>query len=60
MPTRPVNTYSHLGREGAIGDLAIHGRAGQARAGEDSLEADDSFGVGHGTLFHSLTVIGSP
>ena len=60
MPTRSVNTYSHLGREGAVGDLAIHGRAGKARAGEDSLEPDDFFGVGHGTFFHFLTVSGSP
>ena len=41
-------------------DLVFAGRGGKARTGEDSLEADDFFGVRHGTLFHSLTVIGSP
>lgn len=49
-----------LAREGALGDLAVHGGAGQPSAGKYGFKADNSFEVGHGTCFHSLAVIGSP
>ena len=41
MPARPMNTDPDLGWEGPIRDLAIDGRAGQAGAIEDGLEAED-------------------
>lgn len=49
-----------LAREGALGDLAVHGGAGQPGAGQYGFKADNSFEVGHGMFFHSLAVIGNP
>jgi hypothetical protein len=46
--------------ESALGDLAIHGLAGQPGAGQYGFQADDSFKVRHGICFHSLTVVGTP
>ena len=59
-PASAMNADPDLTWEGAFGDLAIHGRAGKASAGKHGFKADNSFWVGHGTHFHSLTVIGSP
>ena len=55
-----MNADFQLAREGAFGDLAVHGRAGQPGAGEYGFKADNSFEVGHGMYFHSLAVIGTP
>ena len=59
-PASAMDADPDLTREGALGDLAIHGRSGEASAGKHGFEADNSFWVGHGMHFHSLTVIGSP
>ena len=59
-PASAMNADPDLTREGALGDLAIHCGSGEASAGEHGFQSDNSFGVGHGTHFHSLTVIGSP
>ena len=59
-PASAMNADPDLTREGAFGDLAIHGRSGKPGAGQYGFEADNSFGVGHGMHFHFLTVIGSP
>lgn len=47
-PARAVDGDAELGRERALGDLAVEGRAGQAGPGKDGAEADDAVGVGHG------------
>lgn len=49
-----------LARKGALGDLAVHGGAGQPGAGQYGLKANNSFEVGHGMFFHSLVVTGTP
>ena len=49
-----------LAREGALGDLAVHGGAGQPGSGQNGFKADNSFEVGHGMFFHSLADIGTP
>ncbi len=59
-PTRTVNADLHLRRESSLGDLAIHGGAGQASSGENGFQTDYSFEVRHGTCFHSLTVTDTP
>ena len=59
-PACAMNADLYLGGERPFGDLAIHGRAGQAGPGENGLQADDLVGVGHGTCFHSLAFIGCP
>jgi len=55
-----MNADFQLAGESAFGDLAVHGGAGQPRAGEYGFKADNSFELGHGMLFHSLAVIGTP
>lgn len=55
-----MNADFQLAREGAFGDLAIHGGAGQPGAGQYGFKADNSFEVGHGMFFHPLAVIGTP
>lgn len=55
-----MNADFQLAREGAFGDLAIHGGAGQPSSGQYGFKADNSFEVGHGLFFHSLAVIGIP
>lgn len=40
MPASPVVADLELSREGAFGDLAIDGGAGQASPGEDGFQAD--------------------
>jgi hypothetical protein len=49
VPTSSMNADANLRRESAIGDLAIYSRAGQPGPGEDGFQADDAFGVGHGS-----------
>lgn len=46
-PARAIGAYRHLRREGAFLDLAIDGRAGQARAVKDGLKPDDAVWFGH-------------
>lgn len=55
-----MNADFQLARKGALGDLAVHGGARQPGAGQYGFKADNSFEVGHGMLFHSLAVIGTP
>ncbi len=55
-----MNADFQLAREGALGDLAVHGGAGQPGASQYGFKADNSFKVGHGTCFHSLAVVGTP
>ena len=55
-----MNADFQLAWEGAFGDLAVHGGAGQPGAGQYGFKADNSFEVGHGMFFHSLAVAGSP
>ena len=50
IPSGAVDADPDLRRERALGDLAIHGRAGQAGPGEDGSAADDAIGFGHGGL----------
>ena len=56
MPTRTVDADPDLGRKCPLGDLAIERGAGKAGAVENGLEADDLFGIRHGTCFHKLAV----
>lgn len=58
MPTRAMDADPHLRREGALGYLAIDGGAGQARAVEHGLQADDAFGAGHWVF--SLSYLPAP
>lgn len=55
-----MNADFQLAREGAFGDLAIHGGAGQPSASQYGFKADNSFEFGHGMFFHSLAVVGTP
>jgi hypothetical protein len=48
MPSRAVDADPDLGREGALGDLAVESGSRQARAGEHGFEADDALWRGHG------------
>lgn len=49
-PSRPVHADLDLSREGAFGDLAVDGRAGQAGPREDGPEANDTIRFRHGRL----------
>src|SRR3546814_4551576 len=51
MPSRSVNADANLRRERALGDLAVEGRARKPGARKDGGEADDLFGIEHGTCF---------
>src|SRR5690606_36722206 len=60
MPPGAVDADLHLARESAFGDLAVDGRARQAGTGEHRLEADNSFGSGHGGYRQHLVVDDAP
>ena len=47
-PTGSVDADSDLGGERSLSDLSIDGGAGQARPGEDGIQADDTVWCGHG------------
>ena len=54
-PSRSIDTDFHLARKCALSDLAVKGRAAQARAVEDRLEAEDAVRVHvHGGVSDSL------
>lgn len=48
MPAGSVGADLELSREGAFGDLAVDGGAGQSGPGEDSFQADDTVWLAHG------------
>src|SRR3546814_1329929 len=60
MPARSVNADANLRRERALGDLAVEGRARKPGARKDGGEADDLFGIEHGTCFLCLTASDAP
>src|SRR5450631_2414021 len=47
MPASPVGADFELGRERALGDLAIDGGSGQPGPGKDSFQTDDTVGFAH-------------
>jgi hypothetical protein len=47
-PAGTVDADLELGRERALGDLAVEGGPGEAGSGEDGLEADDTVWLVHG------------
>lgn len=55
-----MNADFDLVGKSSLGDLAIHGGAGQPSAGQYGFQADDSFKVRHGIFFHWLTVVDTP
>src|SRR5689334_20087206 len=48
MPAGPVGANFELGRERAVGDLAVDGRPGQPGPGENGFQADDTIWFSHG------------
>src|SRR5450631_639994 len=48
MPPSPGGAEFELGRESALGNLAVDGGSGQPGPGKDGFEADDTVWLTHG------------
>ena len=48
MPAGPVGAYFELGRERALGNLAVDGGSGQPGPGKNGSQADDTVWFAHG------------
>src|SRR3546814_824679 len=60
MPPGTVDAELLLPRKGALGDLAVNGRARQSGAILDGLHTDNSFGSGHRDYLQHLLVDDAP
>jgi hypothetical protein len=60
MPAGPVGADFELGRERALGDLAVDGGSGQSRPDKNGFQANDTVWVSHGhAAFCSLLLTAS-